>query len=102
MGLATFSFMNVAFALAVKDMRHSAFSMETLTDRNLMIGTGVGLLVTVLASELGVLQRLLGTVPLTFEQWAICIVVGLAVLVASEIRKRVWPGPLDDEVAAET
>jgi Ca2+-transporting ATPase len=102
MGLATFSFMNVAFALAVKDMRHSALSMETLTDRNLMIGTGVGLLVTVLASELGVLQRLLGTVPLTFEQWVICIVVGLAVLVASEIRKRVWPGPLDDKVAAET
>ncbi len=99
MGLATFSFMNVAFALAIKDMRHSIFSMETLGDRNLMIGTGVGLLVTFLASELGMLQRLLGTVPLTFEQWVICILVGFAILVASEIRKRIWSGPLDDEGA---
>lgn len=97
MGLATFSFMNVAFALAIKDMRRSVFSMETLADRNLMIGAGVGLLVTVLASEMGVLQRLLGTVALTFEQWVVCILVGFAVLVVSEIRKRVWSGPLEDE-----
>ncbi len=100
MGLATFSFMNVAFALAIKDMRRSVFSYETLADRNLLIGTGVGLLVTVLASEIGVLRRVLGTVALTFDQWVICILVGFALLVVSEIRKRVWTGPLEDE--AET
>ena len=91
MALATFSFMNVAFALGTKDLRESVFTMDTLADRTLMLGTGAGILITLLASQLGMLNRLLGTVPLTWEQWLVCAVMGLLVLFVSEIRKFVAP-----------
>jgi Ca2+-transporting ATPase len=97
MGLATFSFMNVAFALATKDPERSSFSEETLADRTLMMGTGAGILITFLASELGMLQRFLGTVGLTFDQWVICIVTGFSILLFSEIRKIVWKKPIFDD-----
>jgi hypothetical protein len=53
-------------------------------------------LITVLATELGLLQRLLGTVGLTFDQWVLCVVVGMSLLVIAEIRKRVWSIPVDE------
>ena len=40
-----------------------------------------------LATELGILQRILDTVSLTLDQWAICFVVSLAILVVAEGRK---------------
>jgi Ca2+-transporting ATPase len=97
MALATFSFMNVAFALGTKDLHQSVFSQDTLADRTLMLGTIAGILITLLASQLGMLQRLLGTVPLSWEQWLICAFVGFLVLIVSEIRKRVAPDMYADE-----
>ncbi len=91
MALATFSFMNVAFALGTKDLRQSVFSQDTLADRTLLLGTGAGILITLLASQMGVLNRLLGTVPLAWDQWLICAFVGFLVLVVAEIRKLVAP-----------
>jgi Ca2+-transporting ATPase len=101
MALATFSFMNVAFALGTKDMQQTVFSEETLSDRKLLVGIGVGVLLTFMASELGLLQRFLGTVSLTAEQWFVCLLVGLTPLVVSEIRKFAWKKPLDDDEAVE-
>jgi Ca2+-transporting ATPase len=95
MGLATFSFMNIAFSLATKDMEKSVFSHDILADRTLGIATGISVLLTILASQLGLLQRLLGTVPLTFNQWIVCALVGFSILLISEIRKVVWPRPMD-------
>jgi Ca2+-transporting ATPase len=97
MALATFSFMNVAFALGTKDLRQTVFSQDTLADRTLMLGTGAGVLITILASQLGMLQRLLGTVPLSWEQWLICAIVGFVVLLVSEIRKLLAPDMYADE-----
>jgi Ca2+-transporting ATPase len=48
---------------------------------------GGALLVTVLATELGFLNRLLDTVSLTADQWLVCLVVSLAVVVVAEVRK---------------
>ncbi|MEX1296306.1 MAG: HAD-IC family P-type ATPase [Candidatus Limnocylindrales bacterium] len=96
MGLATFSFMNIAFALGTRDTQRSAFSHETLADRALMIGTAIGIAMTFAASELNLLQRLLDTVSLTFEQWVVCALVGFTILLLSELRKRVWKVPFDD------
>jgi Ca2+-transporting ATPase len=48
-----------------------------------------------LATELGLFQRLLGTVSLTLEQWVVCTVLGLSILVVSEIKKRLWRVDLD-------
>jgi len=96
MGLATFSFMNIAFSLAVKDMQKSIFSEGVLADRMLVRATIISVIVTIAASELGLLQRLLGTVGLTFDQWIICALVGFSILLISEIRKLVWKKPIDD------
>lgn len=49
----------------------------------------------VLATELGPLQRLLGTVSLTFDQWVVCTVLGVSLLLVSEIKKRVYRVDLD-------
>ena len=43
----------------------------------------------VLASELGVLQRVLDTVPLTGGQWLVCIVAAVALVLVDEIIKLV-------------
>jgi len=42
---------------------------------------------TIAAVELGILHRLLDTVGLTIEQWVICIVVSLVIVVVSEVAK---------------
>ena len=42
---------------------------------------------TVLASELGLLNRILDTVNLTTDQWLIAFVVSLAVIVVAEVKK---------------
>jgi Ca2+-transporting ATPase len=38
-------------------------------------------------TELGIFQRILGTVSLTGREWIVCILGGATILVASEIRK---------------
>ena len=55
--------------------------------RSLMKAAGAALLVTVLATELGFLNRLLDTVSLSVDQWLVCIGASLAVIVVAEIRK---------------
>ena len=45
------------------------------------------MLTIVLATELGFLQRILGTVSLSPDQWAICILVPLSLIVVEEVRK---------------
>ena len=51
------------------------------------VATGLSVLTIILATELGFLQRLLGTVSLTIDQWVICIVVSLSLIVVEEVRK---------------
>ena len=45
------------------------------------------MLTIILATELGFLQRLLGTVSLTGEQWLVCIGVALSLIVVEEVKK---------------
>jgi Ca2+-transporting ATPase len=90
MGLTTFSIFHLAFSWATKDEHRSVFSLDITNDRPFLFGTLASIAAIVLATELGFFQRLLSTVPLTFEQWAICLIVGLSMIVASEIRKYVW------------
>jgi Ca2+-transporting ATPase len=99
MGLATFSFMNIAFSWGTKDMTKSVFSHDVLADRTLGIATIISLVATIAASELGLLQRILGTVSLTFDQWIVCALVGFSILVVSEVRKLVWNKPFESDAA---
>ncbi len=96
MGLVAFAFFNVAFSLATKDETRSSFSREVLGDRTFLIATVISLGITVLMAEMGFLQRLLGTVGLSAEQWILCFVVGAAILPIAEVRKLVWKIPVDE------
>jgi Ca2+-transporting ATPase len=89
MGLTTFALSNVLFSLATRDERRSIFSLDVLEDRMFLMCTGGSLAAILLGTELGVFQRILGTVHLSLHQWLVCIVVGLAIVPVSEAR-RLW------------
>ena len=78
MGLTTFAIANVFFSFARKDELRSVFSLETFADRKLLMATGMSVAAILLGTELGIFQRILGTVHLTGEEWLVCIGVGAA------------------------
>ncbi len=87
MGLTAFAFSNVFFAFCTRDEQHSVFSLGVLEDRMFLLCSGGSLVAIVLGNELGLLQRILGTVHLDLHQWLVCIVVGLAIIPVSEGRR---------------
>ncbi len=97
MGFTTFSISNLVFSWVTKDETRSVFSAEVMQDRAFVIASLASVVSIFLAVTFGPFQRFLGTVNMTGDQWLICIVVGFAVLVVSEVRKLVWKSPLDDE-----
>jgi Ca2+-transporting ATPase len=89
MGMTTFAIANVFLSFCVKDDAKSVFDSDTFSDRRLLKATGLSAIAIVFGTELGILQRILGTVSLTGKQWIACILAAFAVVVASEIRKLV-------------
>jgi Ca2+-transporting ATPase len=87
MGLTTFAIANVFLAYTVKDRLVSIFNAETFADRKLLLATGLSGIAILFGTELGILQRILGTVSLTGQQWVVCLVAAATIIVVSEIRK---------------
>ena len=87
MGFTTFALANILLAYVVKDPLRSVFSLDTLSDRRLLQVSALSLVVIVLSTELRILHRILDSVPLTGQQWLVCILGSATVLVASEIQK---------------
>jgi Ca2+-transporting ATPase len=87
MGLTTFAIANLAFSFTARDELRSVFSLETVNDRTFLLASLMSVIAIILATELRFLQRILDTVPLSGDQWLICIGAGLTIVVASEIRK---------------
>jgi Ca2+-transporting ATPase len=87
MGVTTFSLFRLFSSLETADEDESLFSGTILANRPLLIGTGMSVLTIILATELGFLQRILGTVSLSPDQWAVCLVVALSLIVVEEARK---------------
>ena len=96
MGLVAFAVFNIAISIGTKAEDRSSLSLEVLADRSFVIATLISVLITVAMTELGVLQRLMGTVPLTIEQWLVCLLIGASLLVVAEIRKAIWEIPVDE------
>jgi len=94
MGISTFALLGAAFAIETRDERRSILSDGYLADRTLLLTAGATALITVLAAEIGILERIISTVPLTVEQWAVCFAGASVMIVAYEIRKRLWVPPL--------
>ncbi len=87
MGLTAFAIANVLFSLATRDEERSVFSLDVLEDRIFLYCSAGSLAAILLGTELGFLQRILGTEHLDLHQWLTCIVVGLAIVPVSEGRR---------------
>ena len=101
MGVTTFSLFRLFSSLETADEDESLFSGSILANRPLLVATGLSVLTILLATELGVLQRVLGTVSLSIDQWAVCIVVSLSLIVVEEARKLLKIRTGDEPVVAE-
>jgi Ca2+-transporting ATPase len=84
MGMTVFSLANIWFALETADPRQSVFSGSVLENPTLLKATGLSIVATIAAVEVGFLNRILGTVGMTMDQWIIAAVVSLAIVVIVE------------------
>jgi P-type Ca2+ transporter type 2C len=89
MGLTTFSLANLFFSFTAKDALRSVFSLDTFNDRTFIITSLLSAAAIILATELGFFQRILDTLPLTGNQWLICIGAASSIIVVSEAWKLV-------------
>ncbi|GAA1510262.1 cation-transporting P-type ATPase [Dactylosporangium maewongense] len=89
MGLTTFSLLNLALSFTVRSDVRSVFTLETFDDRRFLVTSGMSVIAIIIATELGLLQRMLHTVSLSLTQWLVCIVAALSVIVVTEVRKLV-------------
>ena len=87
MALVTFSLFHVFFSLETADEERTIFSSELIENPALLKATGASLLTILLATTFGPLQRILDTVELSVDQWAISIAVAASIIVVAEIRK---------------
>jgi Ca2+-transporting ATPase len=87
MGLVTFSIFNLLFSLETANEERTLFSSELIENQMLVKTTALSILTIFLASAFGPLQRVLDTVELTVDQWAVCIAVGALIVVVAEVKK---------------
>jgi Ca2+-transporting ATPase len=87
MAVAVFSLMNVALALGARSATETALDRDSISGRRQLLLYGLALLFTLLSTELGVLQRILGTTSLTGGQWLTCIAVAAGLLLVGEAIK---------------
>jgi len=87
MGLVTFSLFHVFYSLETANDTRTLFSSELLENSILIKTAGLSLLTIFLATSFGPLQRLLDTVDLTLEQWALAAGAAATIIVVEEIRK---------------
>jgi P-type Ca2+ transporter type 2C len=87
MGLTAFSLSNVWFALETSDEDHTIFGSSILGNPMLLKMVALGLVATVLMSELRILNRILDTVNMTIDQWVVCFVVSLLIIIVAEGKK---------------
>jgi Ca2+-transporting ATPase len=90
MGISTFALLGAACAIETRDERRSILSPGYLADPMLLATAAATALITVLAAEVGLIGRIISTVPLTLEQWAICFAGAGLLIVAYEVRKLAW------------
>ena len=102
MGVTTFSLFRLFSSLETADEDESLFGGSILANRPLLIATGLSVLTIILATELPFLQRILGTVSLSIDQWVVCILVSLSLILVEEARKLFKIRTGDEPVVAVT
>lgn len=87
MGFVVFSLFNITIGINSRSETETVFQMSTVSDRRQLMLYGVALLLTWLATEVGVIQRVLGLIPLNLDQWLLCIGFAIALTLVYEVMK---------------
>ena len=87
MGFVVFGLFNIALGISARSETETVFNRDNLSDRRQLGLYGLALLLTLLGTELGFLQRILGTVSLSGDQWLLCIGVALMLILIDEVIK---------------
>jgi len=85
--LTALSLYHIVLAFCVRDERGTVFNSAALPHGRQLRLIGISLLLTILSTELGLLQRIFTTVSLTLNEWLVCLVVALSLLVVEEVIK---------------
>ena len=87
MGLVVFSLFHLFYSLETANAERTLFSSELLENPILLRTSALSVVTIFLATAFGPLQRVLDTVELSPELWAVCIVVAASIIVVEEVRK---------------
>jgi Ca2+-transporting ATPase len=85
--MVVFALSNIVIAFSARNETYTAFNSELFSDRRQLMLYGLALLLTFLAAELNLLNRLLGTASLSGQQWLVCIIFAFALLLIDEVIK---------------
>ncbi|MFN8485291.1 MAG: cation-transporting P-type ATPase [Anaerolineae bacterium] len=87
MGFVTFALLSVAMGLSARSETQTAFNRDIFHDRNQMYMYGIAIGMTILSTEMRLLQNILHLTSLTGAQWLVCIVIALILLLVDEVFK---------------
>jgi Ca2+-transporting ATPase len=85
----TLAMFQVFNALNVRSRNRSVFQLGLFTNRWLIGAIVISVLLQILATRLPLLQQALGTVPLTWGDWGLIVLVSSSIFIADELRKLV-------------
>lgn len=87
MGFVVFSLFNIALGLSARSEFGTVFIRDTVADRRQLGLYGLALLLALLGTELGFLQRILGTISLNGDQWLVCAAAAFGLILIDEVIK---------------
>jgi Ca2+-transporting ATPase len=85
--LTALSLFHIVLTFCVRDEYGTVFNREALPHGRQLRLLGISFLLTILATELGLFQRIFSTVSLTLREWLVCLGVALILLVVEEAVK---------------
>jgi P-type Ca2+ transporter type 2C len=86
-GFVVFSLFNIALGLSARSETGTVFNRDNLNDRRQLQLYGLALLFILLPVEFGIGARFLETTEISGQQWLVCIVFAIAMLLIDEVIK---------------
>jgi Ca2+-transporting ATPase len=102
MGFVIFSLFNIIIGISSRSETQTALCEETFADRRQLKLLGLALLVTVLGTELGFMQRIFGLTHLNGWRWLVCIIFAIGLLLVDELIKVFLRGRAGHSAGPET
>jgi len=87
MAMVMFSMIHIPISISLRHPYDTAFRAETFSNKYLLLAYGWVVLILVLVTEIGILQRIFGTESLTKQQWGAIILAVFVFFILSEIVK---------------